>query len=98
MNAARKVRATLAREQEEQGEDIILSRRELKALDPFFDDLRIDSMNLLAMGKRVLRGKFEKRWARTFVGISESIDSAVLSLVPALHNWCGEAVITARRR
>src|SRR5439155_25692041 len=52
LNAARTLRRFLTRELEEQGEDIILSRKELKALDPFFTDLRVDTLNLLAMGKR----------------------------------------------
>ena len=98
LNGARRVRALIAGEQEEQGEDIILSRRELKALDPFFGDVRVDAMNLFAMGKRVLRGRFEESWARGVVRGLESIDSAVLSVAPPLRNWCGEAVITARRR
>lgn len=98
LNGARKVRALIAGEQEEQGEDIILSRKELRALDPFFKDVRVDAMNLFAMGKRVLRGRFEKPWARGVVRSLESIDSAVLSIAPPLRNWCGEAVITARRR
>ncbi len=98
LNASRKLRAFLAREEEEQGEDIILSRNELKALDPFFMDVRVDAMNLLAMGKRLLRGRFERAWARQTCAVLESIDSALLSIVPSLHNWCGEAVITGTRR
>lgn len=98
LNAARKLRARAAGEAEEQGEDIILSRRELKALDPFFAELRARNLNLLAMGKRCLRGRFEKAWARLLVRGLESIDSILLALLPPLGNWCGEAVITGRRR
>lgn len=98
LNAARKIRAMLAGEQEDQGEDIILSNKELNALNPCFAHVRVDAMNLLAMGKRVLRGRFEKAWARTILGALESADSGVLSAIPPLRNWCGEAVITAHRR
>jgi SAM-dependent methyltransferase len=98
LNVARKVRASIAKEQEEQGEDIIMSERELKLLDPFFADLRADTMNLFAMGKRLVRGRFGKSWARRVVHAFESIDDVVLAVAPALHNWCGEAVITGRRR
>lgn len=98
LNAARKIRALLAGEQEDQGEDIILSNKELKALDPYFADVRVNAMNLLAMGKRVLRGRFEKTWARVVLGALESADSGVLRTIPPLRNWCGEAVITAHRR
>ena len=98
LNAARKIRALAAREKEEQGEDIILSKKELRALDPYFADVRVDAMNLFAMGKRMLRGRFEKAWARGLVHGLESIDAVVLSIVPTRRNWCGEAVITGRRR
>jgi SAM-dependent methyltransferase len=98
LNVARKLRALVAGEDEEQGEDIILSKKELKALDPFFTDVRTDTMNLFAMGKRVLRGRFEKSWARGIVGALESVDAGILSVFPPLSDWCGEAVITARRK
>jgi len=98
LNSARKFRSRVAGEVEEQGEDIILSRKELKMLDPFFTELRTDTYNLLAMGKRVLRGHFERAWARHLVHALETIDSVLLAVAPPLRNWCGEAVITARRR
>ena len=98
LNTARKVRARLAGEAEEQGEGIILSRKDFSALDPFFSDIRIRPLNLFAMAKRVLRGRFEHRWARLAVHMLEGADSVLLAVAPPLKNWCGEAVITARRR
>jgi ubiquinone/menaquinone biosynthesis C-methylase UbiE len=98
LNAARKLRSKLAGETEEQGEGIILSPQQLKALEPFFTELRADTYNLLAMGKRVLRGHFRSIWARLLVRAMESMDSVLLAVAPPLRNWCGEAVITARRR
>jgi SAM-dependent methyltransferase len=97
LNAARRVRATLGGEAEEQGEDIIFSRRQMRLLAPYFTDLRADTMNLAAMGKRLLRGRFERRWARRVLGGLETFDRALLAIAPPLRNWCGEAVITARR-
>jgi hypothetical protein len=82
----------------EQGEDIILSRAELRTLDPFFGEVRVETRNLLAMGKRLLRGRFEKSWARAVVRTLERVDGALLKLAPPLRNWCGEAVVTARRK
>ncbi len=55
LNAARQIRARAAGEAEEQGEGIIFSRRELHDMDPFFEGLHVEHLNLLAMGKRVLR-------------------------------------------
>jgi SAM-dependent methyltransferase len=98
LNGARRFRSVLAGETEEQGEGIVFSQRELKALDPFFTDFRTDTYNLLAMGKRVLRGRFESAWVRLLLRALESIDSGLLAIAPPLHNWCGEAIITAHRR
>jgi SAM-dependent methyltransferase len=98
LNTARKLHAALVGEAAEQGEDIILSQSELQVLSPFFSDVRVETRNLLAMGKRLLRGRFEKRWARDLVRTLERMDGALLALAPPLRNWCGEAVITARRR
>jgi 2-polyprenyl-3-methyl-5-hydroxy-6-metoxy-1,4-benzoquinol methylase len=97
LNAARKLRALAAREDAEQGEDIIMSRKVLKCLDPFFADIRVETMNLFAMGKRLLRGRFDKPWALAVLHSLEIADRAALSISP-IRNWCGEAVITARRR
>ena len=97
LNAVRRFRARCAGELEDQGEGIILARRDLRTLHPFFSDVRVQPLNLLAMAKRLLRGRFEAAWARFFVHTLEAADSALLACVPPLKNWCGEAVITARR-
>ena len=98
LNRARKIRAALARQSDDQGEDVILSPSELCALAVYFGDLSVEAYNLLAMGKRLLRGKFARRWARSLLRGLESADRTVLAVAPRLRNWCGEAVITGRRR
>ena len=98
LNTARKLHAAIVGEAAEQGEDIILSQAELRVLGPYFSEVLVETGNLLAMGKRLLRGRFEKRWARAVVRTLERMDGALLTLAPPLRNWCGEAVITARRR
>jgi ubiquinone/menaquinone biosynthesis C-methylase UbiE len=98
LNAARKLHARVIGEAEEQGEEIIMSRAELSTLAPFFSEMHVENRNLLAMGKRLLRGRFGKSWARSLVRALERIDGAVLAVAPPLRNWCGEAVITARRK
>ena len=98
LNAARKLHAVIRGEAAEQGEDIILSQAELRVLAPFFSEVRVETRNLLAMGKRLLRGRFEKAWARGLVRTLERMDGVLLTLAPPLRNWCGEAVITARRK
>jgi ubiquinone/menaquinone biosynthesis C-methylase UbiE len=98
LNAARKLRARMAGEAEEQGEGIVFSRHELRELAPFFDDLRAEPVNLLAMAKRALRGRFDRPWAQLAMRTLESTDRVLLAVAPALGNWCGEAVVTGRRR
>jgi 2-polyprenyl-3-methyl-5-hydroxy-6-metoxy-1,4-benzoquinol methylase len=98
LNTARKLHAAIIGEAAEQGEDIILSQSELRALDSYFSEVQVETRNLLAMGKRLLRGRFEKPWARALVRTLERMDGVLLAVAPPLRNWCGEAVITARRK
>lgn len=97
LNTARRLRAIAAREEEEQGEDIILNPRELRRLDPYFADFDLRPMNLLAMGKRLFRGHLRQAGARAAVRTLELADTALFAVCPPLKRWCGEAVIIARR-
>jgi len=97
LNAARRARARLAGEAREQGEGIIFSTAELHALEPYFGHLHVEPMHLLAMAKRLFRGRFERRWARRSVALLERVDTALLEIAPPLGNWCGEAIITGTR-
>jgi SAM-dependent methyltransferase len=98
LGIARHIRSALAGEAEEQGEDIILSHRQLRRLEPWFTDIQADRFNLLAMAKRLGRGRFQSPAVRSALRAAERFDSALLAIAPPLRNWCGEAVITARRR
>lgn len=97
LNVARKWRANSQGQPEAQGEDII-SSEELKLLAPYFEEMEVEHLNLLAMAKRLLRGRLGGSAARTLLRALEAADRALLAALPALRNWCGEAVITARRR
>ena len=57
-----------------------------------------ETLSLLAMGKRLLRGRFRQGWARGAMHGLEAADGVLLAIVPMLRDWCGEAVITARRK
>ena len=50
---ARQVRAKLAHEAEEQGEEIVLNDAEVERLRRHFSEVRVQPLNLLAMGKAV---------------------------------------------
>lgn len=97
LNLARRLRARAAGELKEQGEDIILDPRELRRLEPYFGGFNLRLLNLLAMGKRLLRGRLNSAPARAAVRALESADAGLLGLCPPLRRWCGEAVIVARR-
>ncbi|MGA2131145.1 MAG: class I SAM-dependent methyltransferase [Bryobacteraceae bacterium] len=98
LNAARRMRARAAGEAEEQGEGIIFSRTEMHGLEPFFTDVGVEHFNLLAMCKRALRGRFRNAAARALLRGLEAIDTFALAAAPPLRDWCGEAIITARRK
>lgn len=97
LNAARNILSAVNGIAGEQGEEIILSETILGELYPFFPEICLETYNLLAMGKRLLRGRFNKSWARSLVQGLEWSDRVLLSAVPPLHAWCGEALITGRR-
>lgn len=97
LGLARRVRAGMAGEEEDQGEEIVLSRRELRRLEPWFEDWRIETFHLLAMTKRMLRGHFQTSGARAAFSLLEKADRAIIGAIPPLRWWCGEALIVARR-
>jgi SAM-dependent methyltransferase len=95
LNALRRWRAWIAREPEEQGEEILLGDPEIALLRRRFASVTVEPMNLLAMGKRVLRGRFHHGWARALLWTMEAADRALLAHAPGLARYCGEAVIIA---
>ena len=97
LGLARRARALVAGEEDDQGEEIVLSRRELRRLEPWFEGWRIETFHLLAMAKRLLRGRMQAVGARTALSLLEKADRAMIGAVPPLRWWCGEALIIARR-
>ncbi len=98
LNLARHIRARLQREEESQGEDIVMSGKQLRRLAPWFDDFDLQLFNLIAMGKRLLRGRLDSPAAGYIFPAMEAADRFLFKIIPALRGWCGEAVITARRK
>jgi SAM-dependent methyltransferase len=97
LSLARRWRAAMEGEAKEQGEEIILNPSELRRLDGYFDQADLRPLNLLAMGKRLWRGRMERRIAQTSIRLLEAADRVLLGAYPPLRRWCGEAVIVARR-
>jgi SAM-dependent methyltransferase len=97
LNAARVLRRRVSREPAEQGEGIILNDSDLDALRPLMGELAVYPVNLLGMGKRLLRGRFQRRWARGVLRGLEWMDERLLGAWPSLRRYCGEALIVGRK-
>jgi len=97
LNHARKARARLAREAVEQGEEIVIGKAQIQQLRERFRSVEVQPMHLLAMAKRLLRGRFTFPPVRALVAALESCDSLLLRMAPALGSYCGEAIIIARK-
>lgn len=97
LNFARKLRAAWQGEAEEQGEEIILSNSEIEVLRREFRSVRLIEMNLFAMGKRLLRGRFQHAWARMALRGLEAADNLLLSAFPSLKRYCGEVLVLATK-
>ncbi len=97
LNAARIVRRRMSREPAGQGEGIILNDSDVDELRPLVGELEVYPFNLLAMGKRLFRGRFSRRWVRGVVRGLEWMDERLLRAWPALRKYCGEALIVGRK-
>lgn len=97
LNGARRLRWRVAGEAAEQGEDILLSDRELALLRPHFETFDVRPLNFLAMGKRIFRGRFTHASVRATVRGLEEIDRALLTVLPFLRRYCGEVIVVARK-
>ena len=97
LNWARRLRWRLDREPEEAGEEIIVSDRELAALRQHFRRVEITPLNLLAMAKRLFRGRFHHLSVRALLGALEALDAGLLAVAPPLRRYCGEVIIVAEK-
>lgn len=97
LNAARRLRWSLSGEPEEAGEGLIFGPWAVRLLESRFRQVQVEPLNCLAMGKRLLRGRFEQGWARTALGAMEGADRALLGMLPPMKRFCGECVVVARR-
>ena len=97
LNLARRIRARLAREPAEQGEGIILDDDDLARLAPDFEIVSRRPLNLVAMAKRLARGRFTWTPVRGTISALERLDAVLLRVWPGLSRYCGELVVVARR-
>jgi SAM-dependent methyltransferase len=97
LNWARRLRAKLSREPDDAGEDIVLSDREINRLRQSFSRIECHPMNLLAMAKRLFRGRFTNGSVRALLSMLEQADAVLLSAFPFLRRYCGEVSILAEK-
>jgi SAM-dependent methyltransferase len=97
LNLARRLRWRLSGEPKEAGEDILLSDHEIALLRPHFRQVEVQPMNLLAMAKRLFRGRFTRGWVRRILCSLEAADGFLLGTFPFLRRYCGEVVVVAKK-
>ncbi len=97
LNLARRLRWRLSGEPKEAGEDILLSDHEIALLRPHFRQVEVQPMNLLAMAKRLFRGRFTREWVRRILRSLEAVDGFLLGTFPFLRRYCGEVVVVAKK-
>ncbi len=94
LNAVRRLRARMQGEKEEQGEEIILGDEHIDLLRRHFKDVEVTPINLLAMAKRLFRGKFKYSVVRGVVLTLEMVDGVLLKTA-RLRPYCGEVIVVA---
>jgi SAM-dependent methyltransferase len=97
LNLARRLRARWSREPPEQGEEIVIGDREIARLRRHFSRVEIHPLNLLAMAKRLFRGRFDRFAVRAILGALEAADRLLLRSLPPLRRYCGEVVVVAEK-
>jgi len=97
LNAGRRTMWRLKGQAEEAGEEIVFSAEHIELLRSRLKKVEITPMNLLAMAKRLFRGRFENPFVRAAVASAEKIDGVILTAIPWLKRYCGEVVVVARK-
>jgi SAM-dependent methyltransferase len=98
LNALRRLGWRAGGQQAEQGEEVLFDAAALARLQPHFDLITAEYRNLLAMAKRLFRGRFDRTGVRLLLRTLEAADSVLLAAFPFLAPYCGEVVVVAKRR
>jgi SAM-dependent methyltransferase len=97
LNAARRWRWQWSGQPDEAGEEIILDDRHLDLLRGQLHRLDVIPVNLLAMAKRLFRGRFQNGGVRATVRALEAMDTVLLRAAPGLRRYCGEVVVVGEK-
>jgi ubiquinone/menaquinone biosynthesis C-methylase UbiE len=97
LNLLRRFRWKVSAQPDEAGEEILFNNVHIDLLRARLGDVKLYPLSLLAMVKRLFRGKFSSRSARLLVGSVEIADAILLKACPPLRRYCGEVVVIARK-
>ncbi len=97
LDAARRLRWRFGREPAEAGEGVIFNEGDVERLRQRMRKVEVTPLNLLAMAKRLFRGRFQRPAVRAILSSLEGMDRALLATLPRLGRYCGEAVIVAEK-
>jgi SAM-dependent methyltransferase len=98
LNWARRLRWTLANEAGEAGEGILFNDEHITLLRAQLEPLEVIPLSLLAMAKRLFRGRFTNPAVRLLLKGLETADAALLCALPFLRRYCGEVVVIGHKR
>ena len=97
LDAARRLRWRFGREPVEAGEGVIFNEGDVERLRQRMRKVEVTPLNLLAMAKRLFRGRFQRPAVRAILAGLEDTDRVLLAALPGLSRYCGEAVVVAEK-
>jgi SAM-dependent methyltransferase len=97
LDFARRTRWRLSGQPDEAGEGLIFCERDVRLLEQHLRRVEIYPVNLLAMTKRLFRGRFTWPPVRAALRLLETLDRSLLAAMPSLKRYCGEVVVVAEK-
>ena len=84
LDAARRLRWRFGQEPAEAGEGVIFNERDVERLRQRMSKVEVTPLNLLAMAKRLFRGRFQRPAVRAILSGLEGTDRVLLAALPGL--------------
>jgi ubiquinone/menaquinone biosynthesis C-methylase UbiE len=97
LNAVRRLGWMLRGQAVEAGEEIVFNDAHVRMLRGRLKHVEVTPLNLLAMAKRLFRGRFESAMVRRTVESLEALDRSILKAAPRLGRYCGEVFVVGRK-
>jgi ubiquinone/menaquinone biosynthesis C-methylase UbiE len=97
LNLLRRFRWRMSRQPDEAGEEILFNDAHVALLRARLREVKPMPLSLLAMAKRLFRGRFTIGPVRVLVAFLELADTVLLGVCPPLRRYCGEVVVVGRK-